>query len=138
MNLAMAEIKLENWASAKKAAAAAVAIEPTNVKALFRRGMALARSGSFEEATVDLNKCLVSFKANNLVVTKGCGSGIRRRLHRFLLQLLNESLPAPFALQLCILSSLSTRELMPPVQIILARQFCFQLHSNPDIIIGSL
>jgi Flp pilus assembly protein TadD len=60
LNLAMAEIKLENWTSAKKAATAAVAIEPTNVKALFRRGMALARSGSLEEATADLSKCLVS------------------------------------------------------------------------------
>jgi hypothetical protein len=81
----MAEIKLENWASAKKAAAAAVAIEPTNVKALFRRGTASARSGSLEDAAVDLQKCLVKCQRGRIVCERSVKFGYIRALHRALL-----------------------------------------------------
>ena len=40
LNLAMAELKQEHWAGARTAATAALAIDPKNVKALFRRGSA--------------------------------------------------------------------------------------------------
>mmetsp|Transcript_31506 Transcript_31506/g.57442 ORF Transcript_31506/g.57442 Transcript_31506/m.57442 type:complete len:685 (+) Transcript_31506:72-2126(+) len=58
LNLAMAELKLENWAAATKAATKAVEMDPSNVKALFRRAQAVGKTGGLDEAAADLSQCL--------------------------------------------------------------------------------
>lgn len=58
LNLAMAEIKLERWSGATKAATAALALDGNNVKALFRRAVASSRMGDFSEAKQDLTALL--------------------------------------------------------------------------------
>jgi tetratricopeptide (TPR) repeat protein len=54
LNEAMAELKLDEFASAESACTAALAIDPTSVKALYRRGCARTGLSSFTEARCDL------------------------------------------------------------------------------------
>eukprot|EP00919_Chromeraceae_sp_WS-2016_P021778 GHVR01051601.1.p1 GENE.GHVR01051601.1~~GHVR01051601.1.p1 ORF type:complete len:167 (+),score=45.63 GHVR01051601.1:124-624(+) len=53
-NLAFACIKLDRWFQASEAASEVLKLEPTNVKALYRRGVARVGFGSLEEAREDL------------------------------------------------------------------------------------
>ena len=54
LNMAACHIKSEQWESAEIAATAALKLDPTNVKAKFRRGIARSNLGSFDEAKTDL------------------------------------------------------------------------------------
>ena len=64
LNLAMSELKLENWAAAAKAAGKAVALETKNPKALFRRGCAFAKTGQLDEAVADLASLVAADPTN--------------------------------------------------------------------------
>ncbi|CAM9973662.1 unnamed protein product, partial [Sphacelaria rigidula] len=50
LNLALACTKEERYSEAAVASTKVLEVEPTNLKALFRRGVARARVGSLEEA----------------------------------------------------------------------------------------
>ena len=53
-NLAACHVKAEQWEGALTAATAALAIDATNVKARFRRGVACSRLGRLDEAKAEL------------------------------------------------------------------------------------
>jgi tetratricopeptide (TPR) repeat protein len=53
-NMAACHVKAEQWESAERAASAALGLEPANVKARFRRGVARSNLGQFDEAKADL------------------------------------------------------------------------------------
>ena len=56
LNLSHAQLKREDFQAAARAADAALTVDPQNVKALFRRGMAMGRLGMFHEALWDLTR----------------------------------------------------------------------------------
>ena len=53
-NLAMCRVKNQQWEAAVKAADSCLKLEPSNVKARFRRGVAESNTGRYDEAKVDL------------------------------------------------------------------------------------
>eukprot|EP00629_Pelagomonadales_sp_RCC1024_P003206 CAMPEP_0119272350 /NCGR_PEP_ID=MMETSP1329-20130426/8563_1 /TAXON_ID=114041 /ORGANISM="Genus nov. species nov., Strain RCC1024" /LENGTH=517 /DNA_ID=CAMNT_0007272413 /DNA_START=115 /DNA_END=1665 /DNA_ORIENTATION=- len=58
LNSAMALLKLEDWDAALQATAAALRVQPENVKALYRRGVAQSRLGVLDGAAANLQKAL--------------------------------------------------------------------------------
>lgn len=54
LNIALAHLRLSEWACAMRHCDAVLSIEPNNAKALFRRGRALFELGSFQLAITDL------------------------------------------------------------------------------------
>jgi tetratricopeptide (TPR) repeat protein len=74
----MAELKLEKWLPAKRAASDALKLDPKNVKALFRRGQANAKQGSLEEAKNDFVS-LLQIDPNNSAGKKEYAA-VRKRL----------------------------------------------------------
>lgn len=54
LNLALVCIKAKKWMGSAEAASGALALDPRNVKALYRRGLAYARQGRHAEAEADL------------------------------------------------------------------------------------
>ena len=58
LNSAMALLKLERWEDAISSSTSALAEQPENVKALYRRGVAKARSGMLEGAVTDLQAAI--------------------------------------------------------------------------------
>jgi peptidylprolyl isomerase len=67
LNAAQANLNLKNYADASANASAALNKDPSNVKALYRRGLAKNHMGSPEEALEDLKKALELDPANNPV-----------------------------------------------------------------------
>jgi peptidylprolyl isomerase len=65
LNAAQANINLKNYADANANASAALAKDPDNVKALYRRGLAKIHMGSPEEALEDLKRVLELDPTNN-------------------------------------------------------------------------
>lgn len=63
-NSAMCFIRLEKWSDCKKMATAAIAEDPNNAKAFYRRGLAYLETKDFEEATSDFKRVL-ELDANN-------------------------------------------------------------------------
>jgi hypothetical protein len=63
-NKAMVLLKLEDWSGAAKASTAALKIDATNTKALFRRGVAYSQNGRLDEAKTDLLRVLNLDPAN--------------------------------------------------------------------------
>jgi tetratricopeptide (TPR) repeat protein len=59
LNLALVALKTEDMAAVIGHCSAVLAFQPTNVKALFRRGVAKARLGRAEEAKEDLEKTIM-------------------------------------------------------------------------------
>lgn len=57
-NMAMCFIKLAKWSECKQAASAAIAIDSSNAKALFRRGCAFLETKDYEEARADFKRVL--------------------------------------------------------------------------------
>ena len=57
-NLAMCHMKLENFEKARDNCTKALAVDPTNVKALFRRGKCHGHLGALDEAKSDLEQVL--------------------------------------------------------------------------------
>ena len=53
-NAAACHVRLEQWEAAVSSAASALAVDATNVKALFRRGVACSRLGRMAQAKADL------------------------------------------------------------------------------------
>ena len=53
-NMAACHVKVQQWESAIIAASAALKIEPSNVKARFRRGVAYSNVGQYDESKADL------------------------------------------------------------------------------------
>jgi len=64
LNSAMALLKLEQWEKALASSKAALDVQPENVKALYRKGVAGARLGRVDGAVVDLQKALKLEPAN--------------------------------------------------------------------------
>ena len=60
-NLAMCYIKQEKYYDAKRECDKALEIDPKSVKALFRRGVSLSRTGEYSKAKKDFNAVLVHF-----------------------------------------------------------------------------
>jgi tetratricopeptide (TPR) repeat protein len=58
LNASLACLKLSEYAEAEKNATDALAIDPANVKALYRRGLARSKSGKLEEAKGDFTETL--------------------------------------------------------------------------------
>ena len=63
-NLAACHVKLEAWERASTAASAALKLEPSNVKARFRRGVAYSKCGQLDEAKADLSAVIRSDPKN--------------------------------------------------------------------------
>lgn len=58
LNQALCQNKSDRWSDAIKTCEKVLKLEPTNVKALFRRGQAYHRSSEFEKATADFQAVL--------------------------------------------------------------------------------
>lgn len=64
-NASQALFKLEEYVSSRAAASEAIGVDPSNVKALYRRGIAARHSGDLDASEADLTKALL------LVSTRG-------------------------------------------------------------------
>uniref|UniRef100_A0A7S1L8M2 peptidylprolyl isomerase n=2 Tax=Neobodo designis TaxID=312471 RepID=A0A7S1L8M2_NEODS len=69
-NAAQCFLKLERFPDARAAASRALDIDPSNAKARFRRGVALAGMHDYEEAAADLKACLDADPANAEVAAR--------------------------------------------------------------------
>lgn len=70
-NLSLTEIKLEMWTEALSHSAMVLVVDPTNVKALFRRAVARIRLGEqLEEAVDDLKKLKERDPKNGEIITE--------------------------------------------------------------------
>ncbi|KAL5035511.1 hypothetical protein BDV3_005417 [Batrachochytrium dendrobatidis] len=67
INRAMAHIKLFNWVKAESDCSLGLEIQPKNVKALWRRGIARRELGKFELALQDLEMAMVLEPANTTI-----------------------------------------------------------------------
>lgn len=56
-NTSMSYLKLSKWNDARYAAEKALSVDPTNAKALFRRGTAYLQSGDTDAAIADFKRC---------------------------------------------------------------------------------
>lgn len=63
-NMAMCFIKLAKWSECKQAATAAIAEDPANSKAYFRRGCAYLETKDYDEARADFKKVLTLDPSN--------------------------------------------------------------------------
>ena len=63
-NKAMCYVKQSSWSSAKASAAAVLALDANNVKALYRRGLAFHKLAALDDAKSDLAKVLTLDAAN--------------------------------------------------------------------------
>ncbi|XP_058454207.1 peptidyl-prolyl cis-trans isomerase D [Malaya genurostris] len=68
LNLAAAQLKLEDYENAVFACSTALAIEPFNTKALFRRGLAQNKLKNYELAIADLSQALNRIPNDKLVL----------------------------------------------------------------------
>jgi len=67
LNLAEALARLGQWAESSEECASALALEPQNAKALFRRGRALLRLGRGDEARVELERAARVMPGDRLI-----------------------------------------------------------------------
>ena len=57
-NIAMGMSKMQHWKEAVSSASSAIDLDPTSVKALYRRGMALRKMGELDRSKADLTEVL--------------------------------------------------------------------------------
>ena len=78
-NLAMAQMKIEDFNGALKSVEAVLITQPNNVKALFRRGKILAEKGELELAIESLKKALSLEPDNKAVAQEMSKYGAKRK-----------------------------------------------------------
>lgn len=78
-NLAMAQMKIEDFNGALKSVDAVLDIQANNVKALFRKGKILAEKGELDQAMDNLRKALALEPENRAVALELAKYGSKRR-----------------------------------------------------------
>ena len=77
-NLAMVQLRQEEWSKVVVSCGEVLKIENDNVKALFRRGVAHNKGGSLDEAEVDLRRVLI-LDTNNAAAGKELADVLRKQ-----------------------------------------------------------
>jgi len=75
-NSAMASVKAEDWTQALASASACLDIDPNNIKALYRRGLAHSKLKFFVEGRADLEKC-IAIDAGNAAAKNALAECVR-------------------------------------------------------------